>query len=178
MCISLPAFTTMDIACDRNIIYTCSRNMEVYQIDLASLEVSRFSQGPYPNCTSMVVSPDGEAILCGITTESSFIYWELSTRREIKYNAGRWISNVIELRTLLGPFSQRTLSLSKQLVVWELRRLYPEMQDMAMIVTLANPAWRGKNKASLKFFVETGSDFRMLLSGNEAKVTNELQRQH
>ncbi len=89
MCISLPAFTTMDIACDRNIIYTCSRNMEVYQIDLASLEVSRFSQGPYPNCTSMVVSPDGEAILCGITTESSFIYWELSTRREIKYNAGR-----------------------------------------------------------------------------------------
>ena len=78
----------MDIVCDENMIYTCSRNMEVCQIDLGSLEVSTFSQGPYPNCTSMVVLPDGKAILSGITTENSFIYWELSSRREVKYSAG------------------------------------------------------------------------------------------
>ena len=87
-CVSLPAFTTMDIACGGNVIYTCSRNMEVCQVDVDSLEVSSMSQGPNPTCTSMVVLPDGRAVLCGITTSSSFIYWELSTRREIKFNAG------------------------------------------------------------------------------------------
>ena len=88
-CVSLPAFTTMEIACGRNVIYTCSRNMEVCEVNVDSLEVSTISQGPNPSCTSMVVLPDGRAALCGITTSNSFIYWELSTRREIKYNAGR-----------------------------------------------------------------------------------------
>ena len=86
--IVLPAFTTMDIACEGNMIYTCSRNVEVCQIDLGSLKVSTFSQGPYPDCTSMVVLPDGKAVLSGITSENSFISWELPSRREIKHNAG------------------------------------------------------------------------------------------
>ena len=87
-CIILPAFTTMEIACDKNMIYTCSRNNEVCQIDLRSLRASTISQGPNPKCTSMVILPDGEAILSGITTYSVFIYWELSSWREIQYNAG------------------------------------------------------------------------------------------
>ena len=87
--VALPAFTTMDIVCDGNMIYTCSRNMEVCQIDLLdSPKVSTFSQGPYPDCTSMVFLPDGDAILSGITTENSFVFWELSSSREVKYNAG------------------------------------------------------------------------------------------
>ena len=87
-CIILPAFTTMEIACDRNMIYTCSRNNDVCQFDLGSLQPSTISQGPNPTCTSMVILPDGEAILSGITTYSVFIYWELSSWREIRYNAG------------------------------------------------------------------------------------------
>ena len=89
-CVSLPllAFSTMEIACGRNVIYTCSGNMEVCEINVDSLEVSAISQGPNPSCTSMVVLPDGRAVLCGLTTSSSFILWELQTRREITYNVG------------------------------------------------------------------------------------------
>ena len=89
-CVSLPllAFTTIEIACGRNVIYTCSRNLEVCEVNVDSLDVSIISQGPNPTCTSMVVLPDGRAVLCVLTTSSSFIYWELQTCREIKYNVG------------------------------------------------------------------------------------------
>ena len=81
----LPAFNpTMEITCDGNMIYTCSSAMDVCQIDLGSLKVSTVRQGGFRS----VVLPDGKAILCGISTGGSFIYWELSSRHEIKYNAG------------------------------------------------------------------------------------------
>lgn len=91
-CVKLPAFTTMAIACDRNLVYTCSRNSEVCQIDFSSsLQVSTISTGPNPKCTSMVILRSGAAVLSGIPTSSVFIYWELSSWREIRFDAGRCI---------------------------------------------------------------------------------------
>ena len=78
----LPAFNTVEITCDGNMIYTCSSSMVVCQIDLGSLKVSIVRQRP------VVILPDGEAILSGISTDSSFVYDELSSKRQIKYNAG------------------------------------------------------------------------------------------
>ena len=79
----LPAFNTVEITCDGNMIYTCSSSMVVCQIDLGSLKVSIVRQG-----LPVVILPDGEAILSGISTDSSFVYEELSSKRKIKYNAG------------------------------------------------------------------------------------------
>ncbi len=80
----LPAFNrTVEITCDGNMIYTCSSAMDVCQIDLGSLKVSTVRQG-----FRSIILPDGKAILSGIFTDGSFIYWELSFRHEIKYNAG------------------------------------------------------------------------------------------
>ena len=78
----LPAFNTVEITCDGNMIYTCSSSMVVCQIDLGSLKVSIVRQRP------VVILPDGKAILSGIPTKSSFVYKELSSKRQIKYNAG------------------------------------------------------------------------------------------
>ena len=78
----LAAFNTVEITCDGNMIYTCSSSMVVCQIDLSSLKVSIVRQRP------VVILPDGEAILSGISTDSSFVYEELSSERTIKYNAG------------------------------------------------------------------------------------------
>ena len=78
----LPAFYTVEITCDGNMIYTCSRAMDVCQIDLGSLKVSIVRQRP------VVILPDGKAILSGISANSSFVYKELSSKRQIKYNAG------------------------------------------------------------------------------------------
>ncbi|CAB3984226.1 WD40 repeat domain-containing [Paramuricea clavata] len=89
-CVTLPSFRkTTEITCDGNMIYTCSRKMEVCQIDLRSLKVSNIRRGPYPNCTPMVVLPDGKAILSGKLGDSSFIFWELSTDKQFTCNAGR-----------------------------------------------------------------------------------------
>jgi hypothetical protein len=90
--VTLPSpFTTFaEIACEGNIIYTCSRNMKVCQIDLGSLEVSAVRQGPYPNCVMpVVVCPDGDCILFGILESSGFGYWKLSTNASVMCNAGR-----------------------------------------------------------------------------------------
>ena len=78
----LPAFNTVEITCDGNMIYTCSSSMVVCQIDLGSLKVSFVRQRP------VVILPDGEAMLSGIFTDSSFVCEELSSERQIKYNAG------------------------------------------------------------------------------------------
>ncbi len=85
----LPTSRTVEIACDDNMIYTCNSKMGVCKIDLGSLKISSVCQGPYPNCRPVVVLPDGKAMLSGILQDSSFIYYEPSTNREIKYNAGR-----------------------------------------------------------------------------------------
>lgn len=83
----LPAFTTMEIASDAEALYTCSRNNEICRFDLNNNNASKLCQGPNQSCTSMVILPNGGAILSGIPTESSFIYWELSSWREIRYKA-------------------------------------------------------------------------------------------
>ena len=78
--ITLPSpFTTFaEIACEGNIIYTCSRNMKVCQIDLGSLEISAVRQGPYPNCTPVVVLPDGKTVLWGLLDYSGLAEWRFS----------------------------------------------------------------------------------------------------
>ena len=88
--VALPSpFTTFaEIACEGNIIYTCSRNMKVCQIDLGSLEVSAVRQGPYPNCTPVVVLPDDKTVLLGSLDDSVFVEWELSPNRLLVYKAG------------------------------------------------------------------------------------------
>ena len=88
--VTLPSpFTTFaEIACEGNIIYTCSRNMKVCQIDLGSLEVSAVRQGPYPNCTPVVVLPDGKTVLSGSLEDSGFAEWKLSPERPSLYKAG------------------------------------------------------------------------------------------
>ena len=88
--VTLPSpFTTFaEIACEGNIIYTCSRNMKVCQIDLGSLEVSAVRQGPYPNCTPVVVLPDGKTVLLGLLVDSRLAEWELSPNAEFAYKAG------------------------------------------------------------------------------------------
>ena len=78
----LPACDTVEITCDGNMIYTCSSSMVVCQIDLGSLKVSIVRQRP------VVILPDGEAILSGISTDSSFVYEEFPSNRKIKCNAG------------------------------------------------------------------------------------------
>ena len=80
----LPAFDTVEITCDGNMIYTCSSSMIVCQIDLSSLKVSIVRVRERP----VVILPDGKAILSGIFINSSFVYEELSSKRKIKYNAG------------------------------------------------------------------------------------------
>ena len=88
--VTLPSpFTTFaEIACEGNIIYTCSRNMKVCQIDLGSLEVSAVRQGPYPNCTPVVVLPDGKTALLGAIYDCGIIYWEFSANTPLMYRTG------------------------------------------------------------------------------------------
>jgi WD40 repeat protein len=90
--VTLPSpFTTFaEIACEGNIIYTCSRNMKVCQIDLGSLEVSTVRQGPYPNCTPVVVLPDGKTVLMGSLEYGGLAEWELSPNDLVIYVAGTY----------------------------------------------------------------------------------------
>lgn len=94
----LPVFGTVEIACDRNMIYTCSWNMHVCKIDLGSLQISTVRQGlPRP-----VVSPDGKAILFGTLQENVFLYCELLTGRDVKYNAGGYMENYFKLLIIIS----------------------------------------------------------------------------
>ncbi|XP_046845637.1 apoptotic protease-activating factor 1-like [Xenia sp. Carnegie-2017] len=109
--LTLPSYTTMEIAFQKNLkqiedtgkscsvvsatAFTCSRNNEVCKIDLNSLKATFVSQGPNPSCMKMVVLPKGDAILAGIVTDSVFIYWELSSWREIRYKADHPQNSVI-----------------------------------------------------------------------------------
>ena len=88
--VTLPSpFTTFaEIACEGNIIYTCSRNMKVCQIDLGSLEVSAVRQGPYPNCTPVVVLPDGKTVLLGLLDDSGLVKWKRSANKQFLIPAG------------------------------------------------------------------------------------------
>ena len=83
--LTLPSYTTMEIAVQYNMAYTCSRNNEVCKIDLDSLKVTPVSQGPNPSCMKMVVLPKRDTILAGIVTDSVLIYSELSSWRKFRY---------------------------------------------------------------------------------------------
>ena len=107
--VTIPTFTTTEIACDNNVVYTCTRHDEVYQVDPASLQVTKVSQGLNTSCTSMVILPHGEAILTGIVTSNSFIYWEMSTRREIRHDTGHSHDSIV---TAIDITSDGKLALS------------------------------------------------------------------
>ena len=85
-CVFLPAFTTMEIAIDHDTVYTCSSSAEVCQVDLTNNNVSKLLPGPSAGYKSIVILPDGQAVLFSIPAENSFIYVEMSTSRQIRYN--------------------------------------------------------------------------------------------
>ena len=92
----LPALHTVEIACDSNIIYTCSRNMHVCKINLGSLQVSNVCQGlPAP-----IISPNGKTVIRGVVNE--FICWDIFTRGEVKYNTGGYIANDLNLLNMIN----------------------------------------------------------------------------
>jgi WD40 repeat protein len=83
--VTLPAVRTVEITCDGNMIYTCSKDATVCQIDLGSLKVSTVFQSRIP----VVITPDGKAILSRNVSDNSLIYNEFSTHSEVAYIAGR-----------------------------------------------------------------------------------------
>jgi WD40 repeat protein len=83
--VTLPAVRTVEITCDGNMIYTCSEDTTVCQIDLGSLKVSTVCQGRIP----VVITPDGKAILSRKVSDNSLFYHEFSTHSEVAYIAGR-----------------------------------------------------------------------------------------
>ena len=87
--VTLPAVRTVEITCDGNMIYTCSKDTTVCQIDLGSPEVSTVCHGPYSDRIPVVITPDGKAILSGKVSDNSLIYHEFSTDSEVAYIAGR-----------------------------------------------------------------------------------------
>ena len=76
----------MEMAIGRDTVYTCSSSAEVCQVDLTNNNVSKLCPGPSAGYKSMVILPDGRAVLFGVPTDSSLIYWEMSSSREICYN--------------------------------------------------------------------------------------------
>jgi WD40 repeat protein len=87
--VTLPAVRTVEITCDGNMIYTCSEDMTVCQIDLGSLKVSTVCRGPYSDRIPVVITPDGKAILSRKVSDNSLIYYEFSTDSEVAYIAGK-----------------------------------------------------------------------------------------
>ncbi len=84
----LPVSLTIEISCEGNMIYTCSKSMVACRIDLDSLKVSTIRQGPYPTYRPVIVLPYGVAALSGTLSDNSLIYWDFDTQ-EVKYNTGR-----------------------------------------------------------------------------------------
>ena len=93
----LPALHTVEIACDANMIYTCSRNMHVCKINLESLQVSNVYEGLI---APMIISPNGKTVIRGVMNE--FICWDISTRRDVKYDAGEYITNYMNLLNMIN----------------------------------------------------------------------------
>ena len=92
----LPAFCTVEIACDSDMIYTCSGNMHVCKINLRSLHVSSVCQGlPAP-----IISPNGITVISVKT--NGFICRDISTKREVNYKAGEYITNYLNLLNMIN----------------------------------------------------------------------------
>ena len=172
--VTIPTFTTTEIACDHNVVYTCTRHDEVYIVDPASLEVTRISQGPNTCCTSMVILPHGEAILAGIVTSNSFIYWEMSTRREIRHDTGHSRDSIVTAiditsdgKLALSGSSSGTISLvnlESFQVVQTFASTRPEGVGIRLVSVLGNDA---------SFVVvdeENTAELRSFSNFNDAKV--------
>ena len=85
----LPSLHTVEIACDSNMIFTCSRNMHVCKINLRSLQISNVCQGlPAP-----IISPNGKTVIYREMNE--FNCYDISAQRKVKYNAGEYITNYL-----------------------------------------------------------------------------------
>ena len=91
----LPALHTVEIACDRGMIFTSSRNMHVCKINLGSLQVSTVRQGF--DCAP-VISRDGETVFLGAMNE--IMGWRHLTEHKVKYNTGVYITNYLKIVTL------------------------------------------------------------------------------
>ena len=92
----LPELHTVEIACDSNMIFTCSRNMHVCKINLRSLQISNVCHGlPAP-----IISPNGKTVISRIMNE--FICYDVSTRREVNYNAGEYIKNYLNFLNIIN----------------------------------------------------------------------------
>ena len=92
----LPALHTVEIACDSNMIYTCSWNMDVCKINLRSLQVSNVCQGLH----APIISPNGKTVISGIVNE--LICLDISTRRRFKYNVGEYITNCLSFLNMIN----------------------------------------------------------------------------
>ena len=91
----LPAFLTVKIACDSDMIYTCSGNMHVCKINLRSLQVSSVRQGlPAP-----IILPNGKTVISGVMNK--FICY-MSTEEDVEYNAGEYITNYLNLLNMIN----------------------------------------------------------------------------
>ena len=92
----LPAFYTFEMACDANMIYTCSRDMHVCKINLESLQVSNVRQGlPAP-----IISPNGKTVIRGVMNE--FNCQDISTRKHVEYDAGEYKTNYLNLINMIN----------------------------------------------------------------------------
>ena len=87
----LPEMQTVEIACDREIIYTYNRDLHVCKINLRTLQVSVHQE--LPILAAPVLSPDGNDVLFGQPGESGFFCWNNLTRHNVRHNAGgyTWI---------------------------------------------------------------------------------------
>ena len=92
----LPAFPTVEIACDSDMIYTCSWNMHVCKINLGSLQVSNVYQG----VLAPIISPNGKTIISGVMNE--LICYDISTGGNVRYNAGGYITNYLNLPNMIN----------------------------------------------------------------------------
>ena len=84
----LPSLWTVEIACDSNMIYTCSRDMHVCKIDVGSQRISTVHEGlPAP-----IISPDGKGVFAGTLQKNEFRCWEYLKEKGkngvVKYDAG------------------------------------------------------------------------------------------
>ena len=92
----LPALYTFEMACDANMIHTCSRDMHVCKINLESLQVSNVRQGlPAP-----IISPNCKTVIRGVMNE--FNCRDISTLIDDEYDAGEYKANYLNLLNMIN----------------------------------------------------------------------------
>ena len=89
--IILPAFRTVELACEGNMVYTCSRNMHVCEIDVGSLKASTFR----PGIAMPVVLPNGKALLYGTLQDNLLVRWVFSTGCETQHDTGHCDDSIV-----------------------------------------------------------------------------------